>query len=135
MFDANLNPIEPFYPFCESIATYFFKRYKSDLFLSGLLLIFHMNEKILLQMTQKCSTLTSTNELLQFRHKGIMPVEYDRFISICFYPLYGLRQFCSAGQPNQQSPGNRRRLRRPEASTFLGNVARIYEVDNPKFKN
>ena len=35
---------------------------------------FHMNEDILLQMTQKC------NKLLHFRHKGIMPVEYELFI-------------------------------------------------------
>ena len=54
---------------------------------------------------------------------------YNMFLSIAGFATGLLYR-----PTKSKSPGNRRRLRRPEAGTFLGNLGRIYEVDNPNLK-
>ena len=129
MFDANVNPIEPFRPFCESIAAYSFKRYKSDLILSGLLLISiwmkiscckwprNVVLRLQLQPTNCCTFDTRAS----CQSNMSCSYFYNMFLSIARFAT-GL--LCRPTK--SKSPGNRRRLRRPEAGTFLGNLGRIY---------
>ena len=127
MFDANVNPIEPFRPFCESIAAYSFKRYKSDLILSGLLLISIWMKISCCKWPRNATNCCTFGTRASCQSNMSCSYFYNMFLSIARFAT-GL--LCRPTK--SKSPGNRRRLRRPEAGTFLGNLGRIYEVDNPK---